>query len=114
MPVADALAAILAGAEPSAEEMVALDAAYHRVLARDVASLRTQPPQAMSAMDGYAVRAMDASHPKARLKVIGEVAAGRPVERAGGPGGAGRSFTGGGCPPGHDRVVIPGGTLGRG
>src|SRR5207237_7184213 len=95
MPVADALAAILAGAEPSAEEMVALDAAYHRVLARDVASLRTQPPQAMSAMDGYAVRAMDASHPKARLKVIGEVAAGRPFERAGGPGEGVRVFTGG-------------------
>ena len=61
MPVADALAAILAGAEPLPEEMVALDAAHHRVLARDVAALRTQPPQAMSAMDGYAVRAADAA-----------------------------------------------------
>ena len=61
MPVADALAAILAGAEPLPEEMVALDAAYHRVLARDVAARRTQPPQAMSAMDGYAVRAADAA-----------------------------------------------------
>ena len=43
------------------EEMVALDAAYHRILARDVAARRTQPPQAMSAMDGYAVRAADAA-----------------------------------------------------
>ena len=81
MPVADALAAILAGAEPLPEEMVALDDAHHRVLARDVAALRTQPPQAMSAMDGYAVRAADAADPSARLKVIGEVAAGRPFER---------------------------------
>ena len=48
MPVADALAAILAGADPLPEEMVALDAAYHRTLARDVAARRTQPPQAMS------------------------------------------------------------------
>ena len=48
MPVADALSAILAGAEPLAAEAVALDAAYHRVLARDLAALRTQPPQAMS------------------------------------------------------------------
>ena len=71
-----------------AEEMVALDAAYHRVLARDLAALRTQPPQAMSAMDGYAVRAADASQVAARLKVIGEVAAGRPFERAVGPGEA--------------------------
>src|SRR5580692_10427225 len=106
MPVADALAAVLAGAEPLAEEMVALDAAYHRVLARDVASLRTQPPQAMSAMDGYAVRAVDASHVAARLKVIGEVAAGRPFERAVGAGEAARIFTGGVIPEGADAVVI--------
>ena len=67
MPVADALAAVLAGAEPLPAEMAALDSAFHRVLARDVAALRTQPPQAMSAMDGYAVRAKDASEAKARL-----------------------------------------------
>jgi molybdopterin molybdotransferase len=106
MPVADALAAILAGAEPLGEEMVALDAAYHRVLARDVAALRTQPPQAMSAMDGYAVRASDAAHVNARLKVIGEVAAGRPFDRALGPREAARIFTGGVVPDGADAVVI--------
>src|SRR5947208_13602755 len=106
MPVAEALSAVLAGAEPLPEETVALDAAHHRVLARDVASLRTQPPQAMSAMDGYAVRAMDASHPKARLKVIGEVAAGRPFERAVGPGEAVRIFTGGGIPASTGARVI--------
>ena len=106
MPVADALAAVLAGAEPLAEEMVALDAAYHRVLARDVAARRTQPPLAMSAMDGYAVRAADAPHVAARLKVIGEVAAGRPFERAVGPGEAVRIFTGGVVPEGADAVVI--------
>jgi molybdopterin molybdotransferase len=106
MPVADALAAVLAGAEPLAEELVTLDGAYHRVLARDLASLRTQPPQAMSAMDGYAVRAADASRPMARLTVIGEVAAGRPFERAVGPGEAVRIFTGGVVPEGADAVVI--------
>ena len=90
MPVADALAAVLAGAEPLLEERVPLDAAYHRVLARDVAARRTQPPQAMSAMDGYAVRAADAAQAKARLKLIGEVAAGRPFERAVGAGEAAR------------------------
>jgi len=92
MPVADALSAVLAGAEPLPEEMVALDEAHRRVLARDVAALRTQPPQAMSAMDGYAVRSADASHVAARLKVIGEVAAGRPFERAVGAGEAGASL----------------------
>ena len=106
MPVADALAAVLAGAEPLPEEMVALDCAHHRVLARDVPALRSQPPEAMSAMDGYAVRATDAGHPAARLRVIGEVAAGRPFGRAVGPGEAVRIFTGGVIPEGADAVII--------
>src|ERR1700716_272020 len=106
MPVADALAAILAGAEPLPEEMAALDTAFHRVLARDVAALRTQPPQAMSAMDGYAVRAADAADLTARLKVIGEVAAGRPYARPVGANEAVRIFTGGVIPDGADAVVI--------
>ena len=106
MPVADALAAVLAGAEPLPEEMVALDAAHHRVLARDTAALRTQPPQAMSAMDGYAVRAADAAQVGAQLTVIGEVAAGRPFASRIGPGEAARIFTGGVIPDGADAVVI--------
>jgi molybdopterin molybdotransferase len=106
MPVADALAAILAGAEPLPEEMVALDSAYHRTLARDIAARRTQPPQAMSAMDGYAVRAADAADLKVRLKVIGEVAAGRPFERKVGANEAVRIFTGGVIPEGADAVII--------
>jgi molybdopterin molybdotransferase len=61
MPVVDALNSILDGADALPEEMIALDTAFHRTLARDLAALRTQPPQAMSAMDGYAVRAADAA-----------------------------------------------------
>src|SRR5882724_11321593 len=106
MAVADALAAILDGARPVGEEMVALDAAHHRTLARDVAARRTQPPQAMSAMDGYAVRAADAADLSARLKVIGEVAAGRPFERKVGAGEAVRIFTGSVIPEGADAVII--------
>jgi molybdopterin molybdotransferase len=106
MPVTEALSAVLAGAGPLPEEMVALDAAHHRVLARDLAALRTQPPRAMSAMDGYAVRAADASHAAAWLKVIGEVAAGRPFEKMVGKGEAVRIFTGGVVPEGADAVVI--------
>ena len=106
MPVSDALAAVLAGAEPLPEEMIALDAAFHRVLARDVAARRTQPPQAMSAMDGYAVRAADAAKIDAALTVIGEVAAGRPFAGTVGAGEAVRIFTGGVVPDGADAVVI--------
>jgi molybdopterin molybdotransferase len=85
---------------------VALDAAHRRVLAQDAAALRTQPPQAMSAMDGYAVRSADATQSGARLKVIGEVAAGRPFEKPVGPGEAVRIFTGGVIPEGADAIVI--------
>src|SRR5258705_3783765 len=108
MPVTEALSAVLAGAEPLPEEMVALDAAHHRVLARDLAALRTQPPQAMSAMDGYAVRSADAADVAARLKVIGEVAAGPPFDTRVGAGGAVRVFSRGGVPPRAHAVTIHG------
>lgn len=105
MPFTDAMAAILKGAKGLTEEMVPLEDAFHRVLARDVASLRTQPPEAMSAMDGYAVRAADATL-GARLKVIGEISAGKPFDRALSAGEAARIFTGGVVPAGSDAVVI--------
>ncbi|GMO28151.1 molybdopterin molybdotransferase MoeA [Bradyrhizobium sp. TM233] len=114
MPVSDALAAVLAGAEPLPAEMVSLDEAYHRVLAHDVAARRTQPPQAMSAMDGYAVRAADAATIDSRLTMIGEVAAGRPFTGRVGAGEAVRIFTGGVVPDGADAVVIQEDTIAEG
>src|SRR5688572_16672518 len=105
MPVADALKAVLEGATALDEERVALDDACGRVLSQDVKALRTQPPDDMSAMDGYAVRAADATL-AAKLKVIGEVAAGRPFERAVRAGEAVRIFTGGVIPDGADAIVI--------
>ena len=105
MPVAEAYAAVLKDAGALPEETVALHDAFHRTLSRDVVALRTQPPVALSAMDGYAVRAADAV-PGARLKVIGEVAAGRPFNQSIGAGQAARIFTGGVIPGGVDAVVI--------
>lgn len=105
MPVVDALHAILAGAEALPVESIALDAAHTRVLALDIAARRTQPPQPMSAMDGYAVRAEDATL-QARLRVIGEVAAGRPFAQAVQAGQAVRIFTGGVIPDGADAILI--------
>ncbi|EIG55856.1 gephyrin-like molybdotransferase Glp [Bradyrhizobium sp. WSM1253] len=114
MPVSDALAAVLAGAEPLPEEMISLDEAHHRVLARDLAARRTQPPQAMSAMDGYAVRAADAATIDSELTVVGEVAAGRPFAGTIGAGEAVRIFTGGVVPGGADAVVIQEDTVAAG
>ncbi|MPZ36934.1 MAG: molybdopterin molybdenumtransferase MoeA [Rhizobiales bacterium] len=106
MPVAEALRRVLEGAAPLPAEDATLGAAHGRVLAVDLAARRTQPPDALSAMDGYAARAADVSTVPATLKVIGEVAAGHPFEGQVGPGQAARIFTGGVLPPGADTVVI--------
>jgi len=106
MPVAEALRQVVAGAEPLGTETVALDDAFGRVLAADLAARRTQPPADVSAMDGYALRADDTASEPAALTVIGEVAAGHPFEGLVGPGQAARIFTGGVMPDGADCVVI--------
>ncbi len=104
--VAQALDHVLAHAAPLAAETVPITDALGRVLAADLKALRTQPPDDMSAMDGYAVRAADVTDVPARLRVIGEVAAGRPFTATVGAGEAARIFTGGVVPAGADTIVI--------
>src|SRR5262245_24192166 len=106
MPVAEALARVLAEAKPLAQELAPLGDAHGRVLASDLVALRTQPPSDVSAMDGYAVHAADVAKVPARLKLVGEVAAGHPFDGAVGIGEAARIFTGGVLPPGADTIVI--------
>jgi molybdopterin molybdotransferase len=106
MPVAEALRQVLAGTAPLGTETVALDDALGRVLATDLAARRTQPPNNVSAMDGYAVRAEDTATEPSTLTIIGEVAAGHPFEGKVGPGQAARIFTGGVVPEGADCVVV--------
>jgi molybdopterin molybdotransferase len=106
LSVADALDHVLAHAAPLAAEEVPLVEADGRVLATPLKALRTQPPADLSAMDGYAVRASDVANAPVRLKVIGEVAAGKPFNAAVGLGEAARIFTGGVVPEGADTVVI--------
>jgi molybdopterin molybdotransferase len=104
--VAEALDHVLAHAAPLPPETVPLDAALHRVLAAELNALRTQPPADVSAMDGYAVRTADVAKAPARLRVIGEVAAGRPFTAKVGAGEAARIFTGGVVPSGADTIVV--------
>jgi molybdopterin molybdotransferase len=106
LPVAEALARILDGAGPAAPERAGLLEAAGRVLAEDLPARLTQPPFAASAMDGYAVRAGDVARLPARLKVIGEAAAGAGFRARLGPGEAVRIFTGAPLPEGADAVVI--------
>jgi len=101
--VADALEHLFALARPLEAETVPLLQAHGRVLARDVAATRDQPPFDGSAMDGYAV--VEAK-PGARLRVIGESAAGQRFEHPVKPGEAVRIFTGAPVPAGAKTVVI--------
>jgi molybdopterin molybdotransferase len=107
LPVEEALARVLAVPHgPLRRESVPLSQAYGRTLAADLAAKRTQPPKAVSAMDGYALRAEDARAPGARLTVIGESAAGRGFLGRVGPGEAVRIFTGAPVPDGADAIII--------
>ena len=106
MPVDEALARILAGAAACAEtEMLGLADSGGRVLARDLMALRTQPPFAASAMDGYAVRAAEAVT-GAKLVLQGESAAGHGFDAPLAPGSTIRIFTGAPVPEGADTVLI--------
>ncbi len=104
--VEEALSRVLDGVEPVSAQVVPLAQAHGRVLAGDLAALRTQPPVAVSAMDGYAVRGADVASAPVRLKLVGEVAAGRPFAGIIGVSETARIFTGGVLPPGSDTVAI--------
>lgn len=104
--VADARARILDALTPTVPERVSLGKALGRVLAEDAVARRTQPPSDLSAMDGYAVRASDVAAVPAKLRVVGEAAAGGAYERALMPGEAVRVFTGAPLPEGADAIVI--------
>ncbi len=106
LSVAEALERVLAQAERLPAEEVPLGDAEGRVLAAPLTARRTQPPADVSAMDGYAVRAADVANTPVRLKIAGEVAAGRPFAQKLQVGEAARIFTGGVVPEGADTIVI--------
>ena len=106
IPVVEAIARVLAEAQPLPAEMVALGDGLGRVLADDLASRRTQPPAAVSAMDGYAVRAEDLARTPAELRIVAEIAAGAAWAGKVGQGEAARIFTGAPVPEGADAIVI--------
>lgn len=76
------------------------------VLASHVIARLTQPPSAMSAMDGYAVQFASLSGGTGSLRLIGHAAAGVTFEGRVGTGEAVRVFTGSVIPEGADHVVI--------
>ncbi len=103
LPVADALAQLLAGVGALPSETLPLTAARERILAADLTAKLTQPPFDAAAMDGYAIRWTDRAGP---WHVIGESAAGHGFTGHVGPGEAARIFTGAPLPAGADTIVV--------
>ncbi len=104
--VTEALQRVTSGVRPVGGEQVGLAQALGRVLATDVAARVSHPPAAVSAMDGYAVRAADVAQVPVTLKLIGESAAGGGFDGAVGEGQAVRIFTGAPAPEGADAIVM--------
>ena len=105
LTVDDALARILAHVAPLEAVETSLPEALGSVLAASIVADRDVPEFRNSAMDGYAVRALDVRSAPAKLKVIGSVAAGVVADRAVGAGEAMRIMTGAPVPDGADTVV---------
>jgi molybdopterin molybdotransferase len=105
LSVEQALERILATVHVLEPERVGLLEAAGRVLAERIVADRDIPPLANSAMDGYAVRAADLAPPPARLRVVGQVAAGYVSTLQVEPGTAVRIMTGAPLPAGADTVV---------
>ncbi|CAN5391816.1 molybdopterin molybdotransferase MoeA [soil metagenome] len=106
MPLDEALSRLLVRATPVlGTESVSTFEADGRVLAQDVVSALTVPPRDNSAMDGYAVRAVDCTVSGAVLTVAQRIPAGS-VGTALAAGTAARIFTGAQIPEGADTVVM--------
>lgn len=105
--VEEAQARLQSAIRPITEtEYLSLHDCDGRVLSADVGARLTQPPFDASAMDGYALKADDATEPGAVLRVIGESAAGRGFAGTVQRGEAVRIFTGAPVPQGADSVLL--------
>jgi molybdopterin molybdotransferase len=104
--VEEATSRIAAAFQIVGSETVSVSAADGRVVAIDAVADNTQPPDDVSSMDGYAVRAADVVQIGTKLKAIGTSPAGHPFGGTVGRGETVRIFTGGVVPEGADSIVI--------
>jgi molybdenum cofactor synthesis domain-containing protein len=104
IPVEEAIRIVLEKAAPLPSERVPLEDALGRVLAEEVSADTDLPPFDRAQMDGYAVRSEDLLETPARLRVVGESAAGNGWRGTVAPGEAVRIMTGAPVPAGADSV----------
>ena len=102
--VAEAIQIVRQQTAPLSTEHVPVEHALGRVLAADVVADSDLPPFDRSQMDGYAVRAADVMEAPARLRIVGESAAGKGWHHELEAGQAVRIMTGAPVPAGADSV----------
>ncbi|MGH9067577.1 MAG: molybdopterin molybdotransferase MoeA [Acidimicrobiales bacterium] len=109
LPLDQARDFVLSGCERLPVVALTLAQALGTVIARPVRATEPVPPFANTAMDGYAVRAVDtvgADREPVTLAVVGTLAAGAAPDVEVGPGQAVRIMTGAPMPLGADAVVM--------
>src|SRR5262245_33977506 len=104
IPISQAIQIVLQHTPRLASEEVALPDAVNRILAEDIVADTDLPPFDRAQMDGYAVRAADVANTPARLKIVGESAAGGGWHHEMNAGEAVRIMTGAPVPSGADAV----------
>jgi molybdenum cofactor synthesis domain-containing protein len=104
IPISEAIQIVNANTPRLGAEPVPLSAALGRFLAEDVIADCDLPPFDRAQMDGYAVRAEDTRTAPARLRVVGESAAGNGWHQEMHAGEAVRIMTGAPVPAGADAV----------
>ncbi|KJS23930.1 MAG: molybdopterin biosynthesis protein MoeA [Hyphomonadaceae bacterium BRH_c29] len=102
----EALARVIAIAQPLGFETIPLEQASGRVLAEPVTARFAMPRTDVSAMDGYAVREDDLGDVPFSLPIAGEAAAGASPGQVLPDRSAFRIFTGAPVPQGADRVIV--------
>lgn len=104
IPVAEAIEIVIANTPRLEAEAIPLAESLGRVLAEDIVADCDLPPFDRAQMDGYAVRAADTHVSQARLRIVGESAAGNGWHQQLHAGEAVRIMTGAPVPAGADAV----------
>lgn len=105
-PLEDAQSFVIGSCLPLDPVAVDFVAAEGLVLSADVVADEQVPPFDNTAVDGYAVRAVDTDAAPVDLPVVGEIAAGASIDHVLQPGEAIRIMTGAPMPAGADAVVM--------
>ncbi|MEN9746377.1 MAG: molybdopterin biosynthesis protein MoeA [Actinomycetota bacterium] len=106
IPLHEAQETVLAGCAPLTPVQVAYTEMTGRVLDQDVVAVEDVPPFRNTAVDGYAVRAIDTEQVPVELVVVDTLAAGAEPKIAVNNGEAIRIMTGAPMPDGADAVVM--------